>query len=88
MEDGCEFNGLEKTSIAILKKEDSRSIKIRALAKKIGQIFRLSEDYDSDESDIEDDVKCYLDKKQIQKKLKKISHSNLQVEGKHLKFVK
>ena len=88
LKDGCEFSGLTETAIAILKKESSRQLKVRALSKKISQIFRLSEDYDSDESDIEDDLKWLTDKKSIRKKLAKQTCSNLQIEGKVIKFVK
>ena len=71
LKDGCEFSGLAETAIAVLKKENSRQLKLRALSKKIASIFRLSEDFDSDESDIEDDVKWLCDRKLILKKLKK-----------------
>ena len=63
LKDGSEFSGLIETAIAILKKESTRQLKVRVLSKKISQIFRLSEDYDSDESDIEDDLKWLTDKK-------------------------
>ena len=63
-------------------------MKLRALSKKIEQIFRLSEDYDSDESDIEDDVKYLLNSKKIKSKLKKASNSHLELEGKLVKYVK
>ena len=88
LEDGCEFKGLVNTAVAILKKEDSKQLKVKVLAQKIGQVFRLSEDYDSDESDIEDDVKFFLDKKKILKKLKKAENSHLERDGKVLKYVK
>ena len=77
LKDGCEFNGLDETAIAVLKKESSRQLKLRVLSKKISQIFRLSEDYDSDESDIEDDVKWLINKKQIRKKLAKQTNAHL-----------
>ena len=35
LEDGCEFKGLEKTVIAVLKKDTSREMKLKALAKQI-----------------------------------------------------
>ena len=63
-------------------------MKIKALSKKIESIFRLSEDYDSDESDIEDDVKYLLNRKKIKSKLKKTSNSHLELEGKLVKYVK
>ena len=51
MEDGCTWQGLEKTALLILKKEKSYSMKKKALAKVISQVFRLSEDFESDSSD-------------------------------------
>ena len=88
LKDGCEFRGLAETAIAILRKEQTRQLKLRRLSKKIGQVFRLSEDYDSDESDIEDELKWLTSRKSILKKLKKEPNEHLQVDGKLIKFVK
>ena len=88
LKDGCEFTGLRETAIAVLQKETSKTSKLKPLASKIEQIFRLSEDYDSDESDIEDDLKWLLRRKKILKRLKKIDTPKLEIEGKIIKLVK
>ena len=54
-------------------------MKVKRIAKQLAQIFRLSEDYDSDESDIESDLKFMLKPKKISKKLKAVDHSNLEL---------
>ena len=61
---------------------------MKTLTKTVMTVFRLSEDYDSDESDIEDDFKWLTDKKQVRRKLKKVKADNLRVEGKLVKLVK
>ena len=86
LKDGCEFKGLTETAVAVLKSEDSRQLKVKVLTKKISQIFRLSEDYESDESDIDDDVKWLTNKKKISKKLKRIDSEQLVIEGKLIKY--
>ena len=53
LEDGCEFKGLEKTVIAVLKKT-KQEMKLKALAKTITLIYKLSEDFDSESEDEED----------------------------------
>eukprot|EP00354_Favella_ehrenbergii_P005831 CAMPEP_0170473386 /NCGR_PEP_ID=MMETSP0123-20130129/15295_1 /TAXON_ID=182087 /ORGANISM="Favella ehrenbergii, Strain Fehren 1" /LENGTH=53 /DNA_ID=CAMNT_0010742361 /DNA_START=346 /DNA_END=507 /DNA_ORIENTATION=- len=53
--------------MAVLKKEESRAMKLKVLAKTIETVFRLSEDYDSDESDIEDEHKWLTSTKKIRK---------------------
>ena len=63
-------------------------MKLKSLAKQIETIFRLSEDFDSDDSDIDDDMKWLVDRKKILKKLKVVEHKNLAVEGKLLKYSK
>ena len=88
LEDGCEFRGLAETAMAILKKQESRMMKLKPLAKTIEAVFRLSEDYDSDESDIEDDLKWLTSHKKIRRKLKKIDLPKLSAEGKHMKLTK
>ena len=61
MKDGTEFRGLEKTVVAILKyHQDGRKnkdgrIKIKEAANTVSKVFRLSEDYDSDDSSSDDD---------------------------------
>ena len=62
-------------------------MKIKSVAKMISTIFRLSEDFDSDESDIEDDLKFLTDSKKTLKKLKKVEHKHLSLDGKVLKYV-
>ena len=79
---------MRETAIAVLQKETSKTSKLKPLASKIEQIFRLSEDYDSDESDIEDDLKWLLRRKKILKRLKKIDTPKLEIEGKIIKLVK
>ena len=74
--------------MAILKKESSKMMKLKVLASTLEKVFRLSEDYDSDESDIEDDVKWLVSSKKICKRLSKIENKKIVLEGKHLKFVK
>ncbi len=52
-------------------------MKIKELTKTIQSVFKLSEEYDSDESDIEDDLKWLTDSKKIRKQVKKIDNAKL-----------
>ena len=85
LESGCEFKGLEKTVMDVLKKEDSREMKLKSLAKQITQIYKLSEDFDS-ESEDEDDG-WLADRKKVAKKMKKLESERLEIEGKMIKLV-
>lgn len=68
---------MAKTVESVLKKEEARSMKVKALAQKVATIFKLSEDYDSDESDIEDDMKWLTNTKKIRSKIKKLDAAHL-----------
>ena len=85
LESGCEFKGLEKTVIDVLKKDDSREMKLKSLAKQIVQIYKLSEDFDS-ESEDEDDG-WLADRKKVAKKMKKLESDRLEIDGKKIKLV-
>ena len=87
MEDGCEFKGLEKTAIAVLKKESSQQMKLGRLAKQVAQIYKLSEDFDSDSDASADEDSWLANRKKVAKKLKKISCDRLEVDGKIIKLV-
>ena len=79
LEDGCTWQGLEKTALLILKKEKSYSMKKKALAKVISQVFRLSEDFESDSDSDSDESnngekdadQQFADSKYVAKQLKK-----------------
>ena len=88
LDDGCEFKGFAETAIAILKKTESKSMKIKVLTKTMQQVFKLSEEYDSDDSDIEDEHKFLTDAKKIRKQFKKLDNAKLVMDGKMVKFVK
>ena len=77
LESGCEFMGFAETAIAVVKKTEARQMKIKELTKTIQSVFKLSEEYDSDESDIEDDLKWLTDSKKIRKQVKKIDNAKL-----------
>ena len=68
--------------IAVLKKT-KEEMKLKALAKTITQIYKLSEDFDSESEDEEDG--WLANRKQVKKKMKKLS--SIEVEGKYIKLV-
>ena len=86
LEDGCEFRGFEKTAIAVLKKESEQQMKLKRLAKQVSQIYKLSEDFDSDSEASENEDDWLASRKKVVKKLKKISCDKLKVEGKLIKL--
>ena len=71
--------------IDVLKKDENREMKLKSLAKQIVQIYKLSEDFDS-ESEDEDDG-WLADRKKVAKKMKKIESDRLEIEGKRIKLV-
>ena len=71
--------------IDVLKKEDGREMKLKSLAKQISQIYKLSEDFDS-ESEDEDDG-WLADRKKVTKKMKKLESDRVEIDGKRIKLV-
>ena len=61
-------------------------MKVKKLGDLISKVFRLSEDYDSDDSDSDGDL-WLASSKQVAKKLKKVKHARLQRDGKLLKLL-
>ena len=87
LEDGCEFKGVEKTAVAVLKKAEEQQMKLRKLARQLSQIYKLSEDFDSDSDASENEDSWIANRKKVAKKLKKIQCEKLQIEGKIIKLV-
>ena len=58
-------------------------MKLKALAKTITLIYKLSEDFDSESEDEEDG--WLANRKQVKKKVKKLN--SIEVEGKYIKLV-
>ena len=94
LKDGTEFRGLEKTVVAILKshydgrKNKDGRIKIKQAAATINKVYRLSEDYDSDESSSDEENAWLLKRKAISKKLKKMQSEDIAIDGKYIKLAK
>ena len=70
LKDGSEFRGLEKTAIAVLQREKPNEMKLKKLAKQVSQIYRMSEDFDSDSDESEDKNAWLASKKQVKRRLK------------------
>ena len=87
LEDGCEFRGLETTVISVLKKQGTQQMKLKRLAKQITQIYKLSEDFDSDSDASQDEDGWLANRKKVVKRLKKMECSKLEIEGKVVKLV-
>ena len=68
------------------KKNKDGRIKIKEAAETISKIFRLSEDYDSDDSSEEDEFTWLLKRKSVSKRLKKLKHDDLAIDGKYIKL--
>ena len=68
------------------KKNKDGRIKIKEAAETISKIFRLSEDYDSDDSSDEDEFTWLLQRKSVSKRLKKLKHDDLAIDGKYIKL--
>ena len=85
LKEGSEFRGLEKTAVAVLEKEKTKEMKLKKLAKQLTQIYKMSEDFDSDSDASEDEDSWLADKKKVKKSLKK--SGKFQVDGKMIKLV-
>ena len=68
------------------KKNKDGRIKIKEAAETISKIFRLSEDYDSDDSSEEDEFTWLLKRKSVSKRLKKLKNNDLAIDGKYIKL--
>ena len=93
LKDGTEFRGLEKTLVSLLKyHQDGRKnkdgrVKLKEAASTVSKVFRLSEDFDSDDSD-EEEHAWLLDCKKISKQIKELVSDNVGREGKYIKLLK
>ena len=68
------------------KKNKDGRIKIKEAANIISKIFRLSEDYDSDDSSDDEEFSWLLKRKSVSKRLKKLKHDDLAIDGKYIKL--
>ena len=62
-------------------------MKLKRLAKQVSQIYKLSEDFDSDSEASDEEDSWLANRKKVVKKLKKIQCDKLEVEGKLVKLI-
>ena len=85
LKEGSEYRGLEKTAVAVLEKEGAREMKLKKLTRQLTQIYKMSEDFDSDSDASEDENAWLADRKKVKKSLKR--SEKFEVDGKMIKLV-